>query len=143
MAAADSLREAFGLRCKESLLSNNIIERGGRLHLEVEGSKGGRPRELPVDNEANSRRAVGGGNLKKYREWHWPDNPHRHKSEEAYDAQRNEWRALGGTRKHGANMHGERHHHVRGMHAEGATNGEIMTDLGHGEERSSSAYILK
>jgi hypothetical protein len=60
--------------------------------------------------------------------------------QQAYDAQRNIWATLGGTRENQANMHGERHLHAREMSAEGATIEEIMADLGHGEDRSPSAY---
>jgi site-specific recombinase XerC len=55
MVAADGLREAFGLRAKESLMSKEIVVRDGKQYLIVEGAKGGRPRELLVDNEAKER----------------------------------------------------------------------------------------
>lgn len=48
MRAADALRQEFGLRAKESLLSSKVIERDGVRYMSVEGAKGGRPREREV-----------------------------------------------------------------------------------------------
>lgn len=144
MVAADRLREAFGLRAKESLMSRGVIERDGRQYLVVEGAKGGRTRELAVDNQAKAKavqtvaetsKALGSGTGRII--------PPEMKLKEAYNAQRNEWRALGGTRNNNANMHGERHAHARQMDAAGATKAEIMSDLGHGETRSPAAYGVK
>lgn len=141
MIAADALRESFGLRAKESLMSKDVIEKDGKMYLVVEGAKGGRPRELAVDNEAKlqavklvaeTAKALGSGTGRII--------PPNLCLKEAYDAQRNEWRALGGTRENNANMHGERHAYARDRDAGGATKSEIMADLGHGENRSPAAY---
>lgn len=144
MVAADALRESFGLRAKESLMSKDIIEKGGKLYLVVEGAKGGRPRELAVDNEAKLRavqmvaetsKALGSGTGRII--------PPTMSLKEAYDAQRNDWKALGGTRENNANMHGERHAYARDLDEKGAPKAEIMADLGHGENRSPAAYGVK
>ena len=141
MLAADSLRGAFGLRAKESLLSKDVTEKAGKLLLVVEGAKGGRPRELEVRTKeqlkavqlvAETAKVLGSGTGRII--------PPEMSLRQAYDTQRNEWRALGGTRASSANMHGERHAHARGMAADGATRGEIMLDLGHGEDRSPASY---
>ena len=141
MVAADGLREAFGLRAKESLMSKEIVDRDGKQYLIVEGAKGGRPRELAVDNEAKAKavqvvletsKDLGSGTGRII--------PPELTLKGAYNSQRNEWRALGGNKENDANMHGERHMHAREMAGNGATKEEIMADLGHGESRSSSAY---
>ncbi|MBT1074411.1 integrase domain-containing protein [Geobacter grbiciae] len=142
--AADSLREAFGLRAKESLMSQNVVERDGKRFLVVEGTKGGRPRELEV-NTANKLQAV---NLIKETSRALGSGTGRiipvdMSLQQAYDAQRNLWRALGGTRSAAANMHGERHIYARQLATDGATKGEIMAQLGHGRDRSPSAYLGK
>jgi len=140
--AADSLRVAFGLRAKESLMSNRIEIRDGRTFLHVEGSKGGRPRELQVRTEsqmkavqlvAETARTLGSGTGRIL--------PINMTLKQAYDAQRNLWRQCGGTRAAGANMHGERHGYARGRDAQGAARSVIMSELGHGEDRSPSAYL--
>ena len=50
LLAALDMREAFGLRAKESLLSNKVVERDGKQYLSVDGAKGGRPRLLEIEN---------------------------------------------------------------------------------------------
>lgn len=139
--AADSLREEFGLRAKESLMSSKVEVKAGKLHLTVEGAKGGRPRELEARTEAQVRaiqlvdvtsKGLGSGTGRII--------PPDMSLKQAYDAQRNLWRECGGTRDVGANMHGERHSYARDMSTEGATKEEIMADLGHGEDRSPAAY---
>ncbi|MBJ6799872.1 phage integrase N-terminal domain-containing protein [Geomonas propionica] len=141
MVAADSLRCNFGLRAKESLLTTKVIEQDGKPFLKVEGAKGGRVRLLPVDSpikeaavklvqETAIQLGSGTGRI----------IPPEMSLKAAYDAQRNLWRALGGTKASSANIHGERHLHAREMHADGATRKEIMVDLGHGESRSPAAY---
>lgn len=142
--AADRLREAFGLRAKESLMSSKVYERDGRQYLQVEGAKGGRPRDLEVKNEMQHKavqlvietsKALGSGTGRII--------PPSMNLKQAYDAQRNLWRSLGGTRQTGANMHGERHTYARGLKSDGASKAEIMNQLGHGEDRSPSAYLPK
>ena len=142
--AADGLRVAFGLRAKESLMSSKVAVKDGKLILTVEGAKGGRPRELEARTEgqlravqlvAETAKALGSTTDRII--------PPHMSLKQAYDAQRNLWRECGGTRAAGANMHGERHGYARDRDAEGATKSAIMSELGHGEDRSPSAYLGK
>jgi site-specific recombinase XerC len=142
--AADGLRVAFGLRAKESLMSSKVEVKDGKLFLTVEGAKGGRPRELEARTEgqlkavqlvADTAKALGSATDRII--------PPHMSLKQAYDAQRNLWRECGGTRAAGANMHGERHGYARERDAEGATKAAIMSELGHGEDRSPSAYLGK
>lgn len=142
--AADSLRVAFGLRAKESLMSSKVEVKDGKVFLTVEGAKGGRPRELEartvgqlraVQLVAETAKALGSGTGRII--------PPHMSLKQAYDTQRNLWRDCGGTRAAGANMHGERHGYARERDAEGATKSAIMSELGHGEDRSPSAYLGK
>jgi len=142
--AADSLRVAFGLRAKESLMSSKIFVRDGKTFLSVEGAKGGRSRELEARTEtqikaiqlaAETARALGSATGRIIP----PDMT----LKQAYDAQRNFWRECGGTRASGANMHAERHDYARGRDAEGAARSTILSELGHGEDRSIAAYLAK
>lgn len=144
MVAAGALRESFGLRAKESLLSKDVIERDGTLYLIVEGAKGGRRRELAVDTDAKLRAVqLVAETSKGLGSRTGTVIPPSMSLQSAYNAQRNAWRALGGTRENNANMHGQRHGHARSMAANGATKAEIMAELGHGERRSPSSYGVK
>jgi len=142
--AADGLREEFGLRAKESLLSSKVEEKNGKLYLTVEGAKGGRPRELEARTDgqlkavqlvAETSRELGSRTGRII--------PRDLSLKQAYDAQRNLWRECGGTRENGANMHGERHAYARERDAEGASKAEVMANLGHGENRSPAMYGVK
>ncbi len=142
--AADALREHFALRAKESVLSARVVERDGKMTLEIEGAKGGRPRVLPIQTEgqlravqlvAQTSKELGSGTGRII--------PPELSLKQAYDAQRNLWRKLGGTRAVGANMHGERHAGAREMRENGASKSEIMGWLGHGEDRSPASYLGK
>jgi site-specific recombinase XerC len=142
MVAADALRREFGLRAKESLMSKDVSTKAGKAFLQVEGAKGGRPRELEVKTDGQMRavklvletaKQLGSGTGRII--------PPELTLKQAYDAQRNEWRSLGGTRANSANMHGNRHAYARERDAEGATKAEIMSELGHGQDRSPASYI--
>lgn len=141
MVAAAALRDAFGLRAKESLMSTRLVEKNGKVYLVIEGAKGGKERELPLETAgqlhavqlaAETSIAFGSDTGKII--------PPRMSLKQAYDAQRNTWKALGGTRANGANMHGARHSFARDCKAHGKSNAEIMVLLGHGEERNAAPY---
>jgi len=138
--AAAELRDAFGLRAKESLMSSKLV--AGIQSLIVEGAKGGRERILPPMNERQIQAAVqialvskalGSGTGRII--------PPKMSLKQAYNAQRTLWRELGGTRENRANMHTSRHAVAQEMHATGTPNGEIMERLGHSSDRSPFCYI--
>ena len=140
--AADSLRVAFGLRAKESLLSSKVETKDGKLFLSIEGAKGGRSRELEARTESQHKavqlvsetaKELGSGTGRII--------PPGMTLKQAYNAQRNFWRECGGTRAVGANMHGERHCYARERDAEGTPKQQLMVELGHGGDRSPSAYL--
>ncbi|MBV5326764.1 MAG: integrase domain-containing protein [Chlorobium sp.] len=147
--AAAEMRDAFGLRAKESLMSFKLVDssKGAVLRIEavkVEGTKGGRERNLPIQNEAQLRaiqqvdlasKALGSGTGRCM--------PPEMSLKEAYNAQRTLWRSLGGTKAAAANMHSSRHKVAQEMYAKGISKGEIMERLGHGSERSPFCYIPK
>ncbi|MFH1028436.1 MAG: phage integrase N-terminal domain-containing protein [Pseudomonadota bacterium] len=140
--AAAELREAFGLRPQESLLSSKLVETPKGIALRVEGAKGGRPRDLRIGNESQLRavqivaqvsQALGSGTARII--------PPEMSLGQAYNAQRTLWRELGGTKSSAANMHVSRHTTAQVMNAQGYSKGEIMAWLGHGEDRSPFCYI--
>ncbi|MBW4057157.1 MAG: site-specific integrase [Proteobacteria bacterium] len=50
--ASAGLRDAFGLRSKESLMSSKLVDTLTGVALRIEAAKGGRGRDLPVRNDA-------------------------------------------------------------------------------------------
>ncbi|AJE03597.1 integrase domain-containing protein [Geobacter pickeringii] len=142
MRAADALRQQFGLRAKESLLTSKTIGRDGRTYLVVEGAKGGRPRELEVRTVgqqaavrlvAGTAERLGNANHRLI--------PPELALKEAYDAQRNTWRALGGTRENGAHMHAERHAYAQARLGETGDRRTVAEELGHGRESVTAHYV--
>lgn len=140
--AAAELRDAFGLRSKESLMSSKLVDTTNGVALRIEGAKGGRARDLRIGNADQLRavqqlaqvsQALGSATGRII--------PPEMSLEKAYNAQRTLWRELGGTKKVAAHMHSARHTTAQTMNAEGYTKGEIMAWLGHGEDRSPFCYI--
>lgn len=100
---AYDLARHFGLRQKETLLSHQTVSRDGKEYLVVEGAKGGRPRQVPVETQEQKEvlasnqayRASHGGKL----------------IDEALSLKQgmkriqNELIAAGASRESGANMH--------------------------------------
>ena len=142
--AAAELRDAFGLRSKESLMSSKLVYTPNGVALRIEGAKGGRVRDLRIGNADQLRvvqqlvqvsHVLGSATGRII--------PPEMSLQKAYNAQRTLWRELGGTKKVAAHMHSARHTTAQNMKAEGYTNGEIMAWLGHGEDRSPFCYIPK
>jgi len=142
--AAAELREAFGLRAQESLMSAKFVDTPRGVALVVEGAKGGRPRELPIHNEAQLQasrivaqvsQALGSKTGRII--------PPEMSLAKAYNAQRTLWTDLGGTKESISHMHASRHSMAQEMKAQGYTMSEIMSWLGHGEGRSPFCYIPK
>jgi len=144
MNAAAELRDAFGLRAKESLMSSKLVDTAKGIALQVEGAKGGRPRELEVRTDAQLRavqlvsevsKALGSGTARII--------PPELTLKQAYNIQRYQWSKLGGVKNAASHMHAQRHERFQEMKREGASNKEIMREAGHGEDRSPGHYIPK
>jgi len=142
--AAAELRDHFGLRAKESLMSSRVVEHNGQLRLSIEGAKGGRPRELDIRSAEQLKavqlvlatsRALGSQTGRIL--------PPELSLKDAYNAQRALWSELGGKRDTNGHMHAQRHDYFQRMHASGSSNKEIMREAGHGDNRSPGSYIPK
>ncbi len=142
--AAAELRDAFGLRAKESLMSSKLIETAHGVALRIEGAKGGRVRDLRISNDNQLRavqlvaqvsQALGSATGRII--------PPELSLEGAYNAQRTLWREMGGTKSNNAHMHAVRHATAQTMNKQGYSKGDIMAWLGHGEDRSPFCYIPK
>ncbi len=112
--------------------------------LAVEGAKGGRSRSLVIKNNVQLRavqqvelaaKALGSGTGRCI--------PPEMSLKQAYNAQRTLWAELGGTKANNAHMHASRHKVAQEMFANRYSKGEIMEQLGHGEDRSPFCYIPK
>lgn len=141
MGASAEMRDAFGLRQKEGLLSCNIVVKDGRACLDVKGAKGGKPRQIPVRNQkqlnaldrvAATAKLLGNANGRVI--------PPEMSLKEAMQAESNAWNKSGGTRAAKANMHAQRHAYAQERLAEGATKAEVNRELGHGDHRSLGSY---
>ena len=144
MHAAAELRDAFGLRAKESLMSCKIVETARGIALQIEGAKGGRPRDLDVRTDAQIKavqlvaevsQALGSPTGRII--------PPELTLKQAYDKQRYQWSRLGGGKVTSSHMHAQRHDRFQEMKRGGASNREIMREAGHGEDRSPGHYIPK
>jgi site-specific recombinase XerC len=142
LLAAHDLREAFGLRTKESLMSTKTTEREGRIYLAVEGAKGGRPREIEVRTAAQMdaiaqahrvSREVGNAQGRII--------PPQMTLKQFYDFQRNTLRTLGASKEDGSNAHTQRHGYAQQRLAETDNRSQVATELGHGRDEVVAHYI--
>ena len=142
--ASAELREAFPLRAKESLMSFKVVEINGIPHLRIEGAKGGRGRDLPINTPARAAAvATAQAASKALKSGTGRIIPPRMSLKQAYNSQRYTWSKHGGKRADFANMHASRHNGAQELHNNGATWGQVMVELGHSEPRSPSAYVPK
>lgn len=141
LLAAHDLREAFGLRAKESLMSTKTIERDGRQFLKVEGAKGGRPRELAVRTEAQIRAVDQAREVSK--ELGSKTGrliPPSASLKQMYDYQRNTLRSLGATKINATNMHAMRHEYAQERIQDTGDRKGVANELGHGRESVTQHY---
>lgn len=141
MATSAEMRDAFGLRHKEALMSHEVRLVNGKACLVAEGAKGGRERLLEIrtegqinalDRVAMTAQLLGNGNGRII--------PPEMSLKQALNAESKLWNQLGGTREARANMHAQRHAYAQDRRQESATKAELNQELGHGEQRSLGHY---
>jgi len=141
MSINAEMREAFGLRQKEAMLSTNVVSKDGRMYLYVEGAKGGREREIHIRNQqqidALDRQKAAAKFLGNANERAIPPEL---SLKEAMKQESSQWHKQGGTRAAKANMHAQRHAYAQKRLAEGASKAEVNRELGHGDHRSLGSY---
>lgn len=152
MVVAAELREAFGMRAKESLLSHKVTETengnrrliigcdGKTRTIEIKGAKGGRPRSNGAEN-AKQNQAL--DKLKAYQERTGRESliPENLTLKQALRQQSNMWHRLGGTKDVGANTHVARHAEVQRMISEGKDPLVAIERVGHSDTRKLSHYV--
>ena len=140
LGLAHDLREAFGLRTKESLLSTLAVKLKGQDYLVVKGTKGGRPRVIPI---TTPMQATVLGELRRFfrrnPEWRSLVPPHM-TLREALIHQRNALTAAGATKRNQANAHSLRHKFAQEM-AGKLPQEELAKILGHGRTAVLRHYI--
>lgn len=133
MGLALDMQRAFGLRQKESLLSNQVKVVNGRQMLIVNGAKGGRERLLPIDTaqKVEALAAVnayikdtGGNSIIP------PDKT----LLQGYNSLKNAYHRAGGCKESSTNQHLSRHNYGQSERAEGKSDKEIAEHLGHSRE---------
>lgn len=144
--AYDMARE-FGLRQKETLLSVQTTHRDGKDFLVVDGTKGGRPRQVPIITP--EQHAVLARNV-AYRNEHDGKLIDTNKSlKQGIRSLQNELAAAGATRSSGANMHTLRREWIRERCLEilkcpeaerPILIAELVEHVGHGREEVLRCY---
>lgn len=140
LGLAHDLRQAFGLRTKESLLSTITVNVKGKQYLVVKGAKGGRPRVIPFMTSEQIRVA---NDLREFFKWHpeWRSLIPPHMTlREALIHQRNALNAIGATKQNRANAHSLRHRFAQEM-AGKLPKEELAKILGHGRTSVLRHYI--
>lgn len=138
LGLAAEMREQFGLRAKESLLSHEVKDG----ELEVTGTKGGRPRQVPIRTE-DQRTLVKRVNDHIQREGLSSLIPKELSLKQASKKQANTLHRLGATKGHKAHAHAARHEYAQKLSKIGKTKSEISKELGHGREEVVAHYIPK
>lgn len=140
MQAAAALRDTFGLRAEESLMSSKVKEN----RLSIEGTKGGRPRALEIRTQ-EQRAAI--ELLHKTAELLGSTTgriiPPELNLKQAMNIQRIQWARLGGTKANKAHMHAARHAYAQRRLSEGATRMQVSLELGHGRIEITGNYSPK
>ncbi len=138
LGLAADMRRQFGLRAKESLLTHET--RDGRLV--VRGTKGGRPREIPLRND--SQRTL----LERVQEHIKKEGksslvPSEMSLKQGLKFQSNVLFRLGATKENKAHAHSARHEYAQQLSRSGASKKVISEELGHGRAEVVSHYVPK
>lgn len=141
LALAHDMREAFGLRAKESLLSVNVVERNGKEYLQVQGAKGGRPREVEIRTGEQRQAAAA---VREYVDRTGQKSlcPMGKTLKQSLDQQRNAMTAIGATKANGTNMHTLRHAHVQERRGK-EDDRKLVQEVGHNRTEALNHYSSK
>ena len=141
LIASYDLRQAFGVRSNESIMSRVVLGTNGKPLLQVLGAKGGLIRYLApktleqfraLEQYRDISRGIGNCNGKMI--------PPDLSSRQQYDYQRNVIRSLGGIKANNAHMHVQRHRYAQERIANGDKRQYVAVDLGHGREEACNHY---
>jgi site-specific recombinase XerD len=141
LIAAFDARTEFGLRANESFRTH-VVEKDGKLTMEVHGAKGGLVREIPAQTERQQQVA------QQYRDTSKEIGnvkgaliPPDKSAKQMYTHQKNTIEKLGGTKENRANMHIQRHSYAQERVSKGASRADVAKELGHGREEVVAHYV--
>ena len=139
LGLAHELRLLFGLRTKESLLSNQTVERNGKQYLLVRGTKGGRLREVEVRTD-DQRKII--ERIRRYIEENGGNSiiPPEFDLRRAYNCQKNALYSVGARRKLKTNAHALRHAYAQNRDQETNNRSLVAEELGHSRRDVVSHY---
>ncbi|WP_319466455.1 site-specific integrase [uncultured Pseudodesulfovibrio sp.] len=138
LGLAAEMREQFGLRAKESLLSHET--RDGELI--VQGSKGGRPRTVKIRSECQR-------DILERVQAHIEANrkisliPPDLSLKQGLKKQANLLHRLGATKENASHAHSLRHHYAQQLIQAGLSKQEVSEELGHSREEIVAHYVPK
>lgn len=142
LGLAHDMRQEFGLRSKESLMSNKIqIDAQGQKKLVVEAAKGGRSRTIPI--RTPEQKQV----LERVQEHIRENNqksivPQNKTLKQAYNYQRDTLHKVGATKNNKAHAHSQRHGYAQTRRQESSRK-QVSSELGHGRVEITSHYVPK
>ena len=148
LGLAAELREQFGLRSGESIQyhGNVTTHADGTQSLSLsrmDGTKGSRPREVPIRTETQKNLVSRVQNYIKKSGGQSLMLPNMSRAQ-AYAAQRNALRELGAMRATQTNAHALRHAYAQErIINDGVTRSGVAEELGHGREDVVSHYVSK
>lgn len=108
LVLAHDMRQEFGLRAKESLMSKEVVRIDGKEFLKVEGAKGDRPRNIEIKTHSQ-REAIAKVQAHMSATGQKSIIPADMKLVQAISYQTDRIHELGGTKESRANMHCQRH----------------------------------
>lgn len=138
LGLAAEMREQFGLRAKESILSHEVKDG----ELIVQGSKGGRPRTIRI-------RSQGQRDIIERVQSHIETNnktsliPSDLSLKQGLKKQANTLHRLGANKENAAHAHALRHHYAQQLTQEGVGKQKISEELGHSREEIVAHYVPK
>lgn len=137
LGLAADMRDKFGLRAKESLLSHEVNIKG---QLIVRGTKGGRPRALAIRTPEQKEL------VERIRQYIIDNRqksliPSEMSLKQGLKAQSNAVSRLGGTKANNAHPHATRHGYAQKRTNEGISREQVSEELGHGRPDVVSHYL--
>lgn len=140
LGLAHDIRQEFGLRSKESLMSNKTqIDAQGQKGLVVEAAKGGRSRTVPIKTQEQQRV------VEQVQEYIRRNNqksiiPKNKTLKQAYNYQRDQLHKVGATKDNKAHAHSQRHGYAQARSQE-IDKTQVSSELGHGRTDVVSHYV--
>ena len=139
LGLAQNLRQNFGPRVKESLLSVDVIVINNIEYLVVKGSKGNRPRLLPILTEEQID-VIQRVKLFVQNNGQKSLVPVDKTLKQAYDRQRNELHRMGANKAVKVHAHSLRYNYAQLQKEKGVLEEDLVKLMGHGRTQTLKCY---